>query len=135
LDSVTREAGYANFESFMLMDLRIMYTMQYVAYLEVSQIIGEASKDIPQEEICDEIDKNETLSPEERADSEKYCQHFTLFLKGISKLSSALGKVSSYLLNVADFGIIQANYDILISAMTNPDLAGDFGYSVGGYDD
>jgi hypothetical protein len=135
LDSITKEAGYANFESFMIMDLRIMYTMQYVAYLEVSQIIGEASKDIPQEEICDEIDTNKTLSPEERADAEKYCQHFTLFLKGISKLSSTLGNVSSYLLNVADFGIIQANYDNLISAMTNPDLAGDFGYSAGGYDD
>jgi hypothetical protein len=135
LDSVTREAGYANFESFMLMDLRIMYTMQYVAYLEVSKLIGDASKDIPQEEICDEIDKNETFSPEERADAEKYCQHFTIFLKCIGKLTSSLGHASSYLLNIADFDIVQLNYAILFSGMTNPDLVDGFGYSAGGYDD
>lgn len=134
LDSVSREAGYANFESFLLMDLRIMYTMQYVAYLEISQIIGESSEDIPQEELCDGIDTDETLSAEEKVDLVKFCQHVKLFLKCIGKLSSVLGNVSSYLLNVADFEIVQLNYDNLFSGMSSPDLPEGFGYSVG-YDD
>ncbi len=134
LDSVTREAGYANFESFLLMDLRIMYTMQYVAYLEVSKIIGEAGSDIPQEDICVGIDTDEDLSPEDRVKAAKFCQHLKIFLKCISKLSSVLGGVTNYLLNVADFEIVQLNYDNLFSGMTDPDLPDGFGYSVG-YDD
>jgi len=42
--------------------------------------------------------------------------------------------VTNYLLNVADFEIVQLNYDNLFSGMTDPDLPDGFGYSVG-YDD
>jgi hypothetical protein len=135
LDSVTREAGYTNFESFLLMDLRLMYTMQYVAYLEVSQIIGASSKDIPQEELCDGIETDEMLSAEDKIKVAKFCQHLTVFLKCISTLGNVLGNVSSYLLNVADFEIVQVNYDHLFSGMSSPDLPDGFGYSAGGYDD
>lgn len=135
LDSITREAGYANFESFLLMDLRIMYTMQYVAYLEIATMTGKSAKDIPQEDICDGIDNDESLSAEDKVKTAKFCQHLTIFLKCISKLTSVLGNVSSYLLNVADFEIVQLNYDLLFSGMTNPDLVDGFGYSAGGYDD
>lgn len=133
LDSIAIEAGYSNFESFVLMDLRVIYTMRYVAYLQISEYIGKTVQDVPDDNICEGMNQ-EDLNEEERADLEKFCRHLSTFVKCIGKLSQVLGKVTDYLFQVHDIEIVQANYDDLYSALTNPDLPNDMGAS-SGYDD
>ena len=136
LDSIAIEAGYSNFESFLIMDLRIMYTMRYVAYLKITEIVGEVAKDIPEDNLCSRADKNENLDKEEKARVEKYCQQMAVFQKYISKLSITLKGLAAYVLKLDDIEIVNRNYDDLHSVMTNPDLIDDLNRSGdGGWDD
>jgi len=132
LDSVARAAGYANFESFLIMDIRIMYTMQYAAYLRVCEIIGESAKGVPQENLCEWAEKDESISEEDKISIKKYCSQMELFLKCVAKLSGALEWFSIYLLTIDDFEIVELNYDNISGAMMNPNLIGEFYRTPGG---
>ena len=62
-----QDAGYKSFKSFLLMDLRITYTMRYLLYLRISEMAGEAALDAPVEKICNDPLLRKSLNHEQES--------------------------------------------------------------------
>ncbi|SFM13475.1 hypothetical protein [Marinobacter zhejiangensis] len=124
-------AGYRSLESFMVMDLRMSYTMRYVLYLELTQLVSEAGEDIPIENVCSVQNRN-NLSEADRQTFDDYCGKAVLYTGYIERVSRFVSDVVEYIVSKADFEIVAESFDEIHSAITDPRLISDLSRSGGG---
>lgn len=131
MENAVVDAGYSSLESFMIMDLRMSYTMRYVLYLELTQLVSEAGEDIPIENLCAQGNQS-SLSTEDKKTFDEYCEKAVLYTTYIEKMSKFVNNLVEYLISKADFDVVASNFDELHDAITNPSLISELNRSGGG---
>ena len=126
MTEAVRDAGYESFESFLLMDLRISYTMRYVVYLRISKLIGDTSQDLPVEEACSKEHIDSIQDPEQRNKVEQYCRQAIVLSRHIERIGQLLSNLVEKLISKGDLSMVEKHFDALSKAITDQRLVSEF---------
>jgi hypothetical protein len=129
------EAGYSGLDAFLLMDLRISYTMNYVIYLRLAELVGGVASDVPIEAICTEEQFKEKIEKDKESEYTKYCRRAHGFVGYIERVGGMLKMVATTLMSKGDLEIVGKNYEKIYAAVTNQELIDELNHSGGGWDD
>ncbi len=129
-----KDAGYSDFKAFIIMDLRISYTMRYLIYLKITELVGEVSQDLPVEKTCSDPSLREHLTEEDKKTVDKYCGQAIAYTRYIEKIGGFFKNIAQTLMSKGDFDIIEKNFDKIFSAISNENLPRELIRSGGGDD-
>ena len=123
MSQAVRDAGYKSFKSFLLMDLRIAYTMRYLLYLRISEMLGEAAQDAPVEKICEDPLLRESLNSKQEAKLNEYCAEAAKLSRVIERIGGFLKNLSVKLMSEGDIDIVHKSFDKIQSALNDERLS------------
>lgn len=140
MDEAVKEAGYSGLNAFLLMDLRISYTMRHVAYLKLTQVVSglseEVSRDGVPEKACSDI-ANLSQMPESKEKARDYCRLVAALSNYIEMLSGYINGLSETLMQVGDIEMVNGRFDEIFAATTDERLFAELNHlsSSGEWDD
>lgn len=134
MSKAVTDAGYSSFKWFIVMDLRIHYTMRYVLYLQIAEFIGDEAKDIPLESLCTNQKIRSMLDQEQKKKIDENCIHVAALSQHISIVASLINNVAKQLLIKGDLKILGENFDKIQAVISNEKLSEEL-RSGSGWDD
>jgi len=134
LNKAAQDAGYPSFESFLIMDVRIHYTMRSVAYLRIADLAGKTLEELSVDALRDDIRQNQELAQEKKVQVSKLSLDVASLDTHVSRIASFATSVSKQLLQQADLDLVAKHFDEILKALTNPDLPVGLRHTTGGGD-
>ena len=129
------EAGYSGLKEFMLVDLRMSYTMRYVAYLKITEIVGDLSEDIPVEDLCNNPQLRKNIDKAQREKVDKHCRQVVVFTSYIENIGSYFKYFAKEMMSKGDIELVAKNFERIHSTLTNKNLIKELNRSNGDWDD
>ena len=135
MTQAVKNAGYSSFQSFLVMEVRLSYTMKYVAYVRISRLVGDLSKDVAAEDLCAEIESGLTPNSAQRDKFNEYCTTASAYAGYIERIGGLVNSAVTRLMQQADIELVDQHFDKIHAALTNDSLAADLNHSAGDWDD
>lgn len=138
LEKAVQDAGYKNFTSFLIIDIRVHLAMRHYAYLQISQMVREGLIESAPEDFCAKITEKELeqYNDEERKEVLRNCKRINTISKYLKVVSKYVGKIAETLSHEGDIEVIGKMHDAIVGAWTDSRLIDEFEHvQGGGFDD
>jgi hypothetical protein len=133
LDSATQKAGYSGFKSFLVTDIRIHYSMRYVIYLKIAQLLGSAASEVPDEQhYCTNPDNTEISDKKKKEEADRLCRQISSLSGFIKKFGHFVDAAAEKMIFKGDLVIVEKHFDGIHAAHTNNKLIDELNHSNGG---